>query len=148
MKLAANRWTAVAATTVALALVAVLVLAAPGSGPGSDRGPAKAYAKATSTRTAAEKAIWGPVAMPDGSSAFPVYKQLKVDVFQVQLNWAQTAASRPADPTNPDDPAYRWPKLVDTAVADAGGQGIQVAIMVRGTPGWANGGKDASWAPD
>jgi hypothetical protein len=148
MKLAANRWTAVAATTVALALVAVLVLAAPGSGPGSDRGPAKAYAKATSARTAAEKAIWGPVTMPDGSSAFPVYKQLKVDVFQVQLNWAQTATSRPADPANPDDPAYRWPKLVDTAVADAARNGIQVAIMVRGTPGWANGGRDASWAPD
>jgi hypothetical protein len=126
----------------------VLVLAAPGSGPGSDRGPAKAYAKATSARTAAEKAIWGPVTMPDGSSAFPVYKQLEVDVFQVQLNWAQTATSRPADPANPDDPAYRWPKLVDTAVADAARNGIQVAIMVRGTPGWANGGRDASWAPD
>jgi len=103
---------------------------------------------AQAARAPVEKAIWGPVAMPDGSSAFPVYKQLKVDVFQVQLNWAQTATRRPDDAANPDDPAYRWPKLVDTAVADATGEGIQVAIMVRGTPSWANGGRDASWAPD
>jgi len=94
-----------------------------------------------------DKAIWGPVAMPDGTSAFPVYRELGVDVFQVQLNWAATAADRPEAPTNPDDPAYRWPAIVNTAVREAAVQGMHVAIMVRGTPGWANGGRAPAWTP-
>jgi hypothetical protein len=94
------------------------------------------------------KAIWGPVEMPDGSSAFPVYKKLGVDVFQIQLTWSQVAATRPSDPRSPDDPAYIWSNYVDSAVEQARENGIKVAIMVKGTPAWANGGKGAIWPPD
>lgn len=95
----------------------------------------------------AEKAIWGANTLADGQSAFPVYQELGADVLQVQLDWATTAPTRPADPGSPDDPAYRWPKSVDDAVAQADAAGIQMAIMVRGTPPWANGGRSAAWTP-
>jgi hypothetical protein len=67
---------------------------------------------------AALKAIWGPTTLPNGSSAFPVYERLGVDVRQQQLKWRDVALSRPADPQNPADPAYRWPKPIDDAVAE------------------------------
>ena len=35
----------------------------------------------------AEKAIWGPLTMPDGSNAFPLYRRLGVDTFQIQLSF-------------------------------------------------------------
>jgi hypothetical protein len=92
--------------------------------------------------------IWGPLTLPDGASAFPVYRQLGVQVLQIELSWAQTAPTAPGDPTNPADPAYRWPRALDDAVGEASQYGIQVAVMVRGTPPWANGGRDPSWAPD
>jgi hypothetical protein len=93
------------------------------------------------------KAIWGPTRMPDGSSAFPVYRDLGVDVFQIQLQWDRTAPSKPGRPTDPADPAYVWPAAVDEAVAEAGRHGIAVALMVRGSPAWANGGYPPQFSP-
>src|SRR4051812_25821069 len=94
------------------------------------------------------KAIWGPNTMPDGSSAFPVYQRLGVDVLEEQIQWDQVAPTRPADPTNPNDPAYRWPADVQAAVDGAGATGMRVLIMVKHSPGWANGGQSPAWAPD
>ncbi len=94
------------------------------------------------------KAIWGPVDMPNGSSAFPVYRDLGVRVLQVSLEWNQIAATRPARPTSPSDPAYAWPKTVDEAVRRGRRYGIKVAIMVKGAPAWSNGGRPPNWAPD
>ena len=38
--------------------------------------------------SASEKAIWGPVTLPNGNSAFPTYtyQHLGVDTIQFQLN--------------------------------------------------------------
>jgi hypothetical protein len=94
------------------------------------------------------KMIWGPLKMPDGASAFPVYRRLGVQVLEMQLSWAQVAATRPADPTNPADPAYTWPTSLDEAVSQAGRYGIRLAVMVKETPPWANGGREPSWAPE
>jgi hypothetical protein len=94
------------------------------------------------------KMIWGPLTMPDGSSAFPTYHRLGVQVLQLQLSWRATAATRPADPSNPADPAYSWSPAMDQAVSEAAHYGIALAVMVKETPGWANGGQDASWAPN
>ncbi len=94
------------------------------------------------------KAIWGPVEMPDGSPAFRIYRDLGARVFQVQLEWLDAAPSRPANPTNPDDPAYTWPKQVDAAVRAGRRYGIKVAIMVKGSPRWSNGGRGPQWAPN
>ncbi|MEJ7787505.1 MAG: hypothetical protein WKF96_22095, partial [Solirubrobacteraceae bacterium] len=98
--------------------------------------------------SASEKAIWGPVTLPNGDSAFPTYQRLGVDTLQFQLNWRAIAPERPADPSNPADPAYAWPQEVDSAVAQAGPAGINVALLVSGSPGWANGGQSALHAPN
>src|SRR3954454_8456982 len=92
--------------------------------------------------------VSGPTRMPDGSSAFPVYKDLGVDVFQIQLLWDSVARTRPAHPLRPRDPAYRWPADVDEAVRMGRRYGIDVAIMVKGSPTWANGGLASIWAPN
>ena len=115
-------------------LTLVLLLAAVVLQPG----PAEA-------RTA--KAIWGPTRMPDGSSAFPVYRDLGVDVFQIQLVWDRVAPTRPARPTRPGDRAYVWPESVDEAVRMGRRYGIDVALMVKGSPPWANGGRSTQWSP-
>ena len=96
---------------------------------------------------AAEKAIWGPLDLPNGQSAFDTYRALGVDTFQLQLRWSDTAPSRPADPLNPADAAYRWPSSVDRAISEAGRRGIGVALLVTRTPGWANGGRAPTHTP-
>jgi hypothetical protein len=96
---------------------------------------------------ATTKLIWGPNTMPDGASAFPLYRQLGVDVLQRQLNWAATAPSRPTRPADPQDPAYRWPAALDVAAAEAQRSGIRLALQVTGSPGWANGGRVPAAAP-
>ena len=101
-----------------------------------------------STARAAEKAIWGPVTLPSGASAFPTYRHLGVDTFQYTLNWATVAPERPTDPGNPADSAYRWPASLDQAVAAAAAHRINVALLVTRSPGWANGGRTAIHAPD
>jgi hypothetical protein len=93
------------------------------------------------------KSIWGPVRLPDGSSAFPVYDDLGVRVLQLKLNWATVAPERPADPRDPRDPAYRWPADVDEAVRLAPRHRIRLMLQVLQSPGWANGGRPPEWAP-
>jgi hypothetical protein len=86
--------------------------------------------------------------MSDGSSAFPIYRELGVKVFQYQLRWDRAAPTQPANPTDPNDPAYRWPADVDRAVSEAGANGIRVALMVKASPPWANGGRAPAWVPN
>lgn len=85
-----------------------------------------------------EKSIWGPVSTPIGKSAFPIYHDLGVDTFQIQLQWNVAAPTRPKHPTDPRDPAYRWPAELRTALTQARRYGIRVAFMVKGTPPWAS----------
>jgi hypothetical protein len=93
------------------------------------------------------KLIWGPVTLPNGKSAFPIYHRLGVDVFQIDLTWSEVAPTRPANPENPQDPAYQWPAQLDTAISEARRYGIQVCLLVQTTPAWANGGRASDWAP-
>jgi len=94
-----------------------------------------------------EKAIWGPVRTPSGASAFPIYHRLGVDTFEIQLVWADVARWRPKVATDPRDRAYRWPAELRDAIRLARRSGIRVAVMVKGTPRWANGGKDVTVPP-
>jgi len=96
---------------------------------------------------AAEKALWGPAALPDGRSAFPLYDELGVDTLQLSLSWADTAPTRPANPTDPADPAYRWPADVTAAAAAAPSHGIRVSLLVTNAPPWANRDRPAIHAP-
>jgi hypothetical protein len=140
-------------TVAASALIAAVVWSGAGCGGGDDRTSSSSTPPepgAGSDRDAGrvEKAIWGPVEMPDGGSAFPVYERLGVDVFQIQLRWADIAGQRPVDPTDPGDPSYDWPADVDIAVREAARHGIALAILVTTSPGWANGGRAEVRAPD
>ena len=96
---------------------------------------------------AALKAMWGPSVLPDGSSAFPTYTRLGVQVLQHQLSWREVATARPANPRDPADPAYKWPSSLDAVVAEADRNGIKTALMVKRTPDWANGNRGEQWVP-
>ena len=93
-----------------------------------------------------KKAIWGP-AVVDGTSQFPIYRDLGVGIYQTFVNWRSTAPTRPRHPRDPNDPAYRWDPEIDFAVAEAKRYGIAVALMVLRTPAWANGGRDTTVPP-
>ena len=97
---------------------------------------------------AAEKALWGPTTLPDGSSAFDLYDELAIDTLQLSLSWAAVAPTRPAVPTDSGDPAYRWPAELFVAATEAARRGIRLSLMVSKTPGWANGGRSPVWRPD
>jgi hypothetical protein len=93
------------------------------------------------------KAIYGPVTMPNGSSAFPTYHRLGVQVLELELSWKKVAPSRPSRPTDPRDPVYRWPVALDSAVNQAAHYGIAISVLVEEFPKWANGGRGPAWAP-
>jgi hypothetical protein len=94
-----------------------------------------------------QKAVWGPV-MRDGVDQFPLYHQLGVTLYQSELDWSQIAPTRPGDPTNPADPAYRWPADVQQAIAQAGAFHMHVVLQLINAPAWADGGHaEAGWAP-
>jgi hypothetical protein len=104
---------------------------------------------------AAEKAIWGPSTFPSGSavcsqgcSAFPTYRTLGVDYYEFQLHFSAIAPTRPANPRNPNDPAYLWPKANDNLIANATANGVKIYAMVTFSPPWANGGQNEYGAPD
>jgi hypothetical protein len=108
--------------------------------------------------SAAEKSIWGPTPdYPAGNqncptstacSAFPTYAQLGVQNVQLQIPWDRVALSRPANPRDPNDPAYTWPTYGDSMVQQAAQYGMSLTVLVQGTPGWANGNKSRQWVPD
>jgi hypothetical protein len=84
-----------------------------------------------------KKAIWGPATVSDFREH---YCPLGVGLFEYGVNWATVAPTRPANPEDPNDPAYQWPAEIDTAIVQGQACGIQVALMLIGSPPWANGG--------
>jgi hypothetical protein len=97
-------------------------------------------------RTDRKKAIWGPVTV-NGVSQFRIYRNLGAKIFEIGLAWAAVAPNRPADPTNPADPAYLWPDELDQAVTEAARSHMRVSISVASAPSWANGGNTSEYAP-
>jgi hypothetical protein len=57
-------------------------------------------------------------------------------VVRLGSGWASIAAQRPADPTNPADPAYQWASL-DLQVQEATAAGLAPIISLTGAPSWA-----------
>jgi hypothetical protein len=71
--------------------------------------------------------------------AFPAVQQLHPQIIRFDVSWANTAPRKPADATNPDDPAYNW-SLVDQVVVNADALGVPVLLTLEVTPKWAGGG--------
>ena len=72
--------------------------------------------------------------------AFPRYRALRVKVLRVNLYWGDLLGvarrRRPAQPTNPADPAYDW-TVYDNTVRRARANGIQIVYSILFTPRWA-----------
>jgi hypothetical protein len=67
-------------------------------------------------------------------------------VMRLLVHWDQTASRRPALPSDPFDPAYRFDDL-DDAIRTAQEADMEVVLSLVGTPRWANGGKSANVMP-
>jgi hypothetical protein len=93
-----------------------------------------------------KKAMWGITELR-GESWLPIYEDLGVGILQLQVRWDEVATSRPANPRDPSDPAYRWPADVERAIAGSPAHGIKPHVRIHGTPSWANGGRAFNVAP-
>jgi hypothetical protein len=71
--------------------------------------------------------------------AFPAVEQLHPQVIRYDVSWARTAPRKPAEATNPDDPAYDW-SMIDQIVVRADALGVPVVLTLEVTPRWAGGG--------
>jgi len=101
---------------------------------------------APASSQAFSKAIWGQV-YRNGVNQFPLYRELGVSIFEIDLLWNQVAPTRPRDPTDPRDPAYVWPTEVQQAVTQARRFHMRVLLQIIGAPPWANRGEPSNWAP-
>ena len=101
---------------------------------------------APATSRALSKAIWGQVDR-DGVNQFPMYHQLGVSIYEIDLRWDEVAPTRPVDPADPRDPAYHWPGEIQQALTQARRFHMRVLLQIIGAPAWANGGQSWNWAP-
>lgn len=83
---------------------------------------------------APDRAVWLDRARDAGST-----------VVRMDVNWSLVAPTRPADPANPNDAAYRW-ATTENAVNDAIARGQRVVLTIWGAPPWAEQGQRASRA--
>jgi Cellulase (glycosyl hydrolase family 5) len=67
-------------------------------------------------------------------------------IVRTLVTWANAAPTKPANATNPFDPAYKLDD-VDELVRNAQVRGMEVLITIWGTPKWANGGKTPNYLP-
>jgi hypothetical protein len=80
---------------------------------------------------------------------FPVLRTLKTQLIRINLVWGGVngvAKRRPANPTNPNDPAYDW-SAYDRTVNYAQQYGMKVVLAIVSTPPWANGAAGVNVAP-
>ena len=99
-----------------------------------------------SSAAAFQKSIW--YEPHNGVNQFPLYRQLGVKIVQESIDWASIASTRPANASDPNDPAYAWPAVVSYVLGQAQRFHMQVALQIDDSPAWANGGHpDPGWAP-
>jgi hypothetical protein len=106
---------------------------------------ALALGPATASAAKKPKTMWGPVTL-NGKSMFPTYNDLGVDIYATTAHWDQIAPTKPVNPTDPADPAYLWPQYIDFSLSEAQKYGMQLLILFRGTPPWANGNQSNRFA--
>jgi len=67
-------------------------------------------------------------------------------IVRTTVYWSQVAPNRPADASNPFDPAYQFSDL-DQMIRSAEFDDMTVLLTIWGTPAWANGNKRPNYAP-
>lgn len=87
--------------------------------------------------------VYGPGTL---NSRLNKLEDLGVDIVRFTVRWDDVARRAPNNPQNPRDPAYRW-GANDRVLKGLHAHGIAPLVTLVGTPGWANGGKSAAWAP-
>lgn len=73
-------------------------------------------------------------------------QSLGVQIVRFGLRWDQIAQTQPQNPSDPNDPAYRWDGW-DTVLQGLHAHGIETMLGIWGAPAWANGGRGPNWAP-
>jgi hypothetical protein len=73
-------------------------------------------------------------------------KTNKATILRTLVTWANIAPTKPANASNPNDPAYNFNDL-DDFVRNAQLQDAEVLMTIWGTPKWANGGKTPNFLP-
>lgn len=72
--------------------------------------------------------------------------QENASIMRLLVQWNEVAKTRPAQPTDPFDPAYTFDDL-DEAIRNAQADDMEVMLTISGTPKWANGGKTPNYMP-
>ena len=66
-------------------------------------------------------------------------KEAGAEIIRIDVNWDDTAPSRPVNPADPADPTYNW-GAVDNAVRAATAEGgLRIMLTVARAPVWAQG---------
>ena len=78
--------------------------------------------------------------------AVPTVRALGPRLLRYNIVWSDIAPRRPADPSNPADPAYVWTNA-DRIVALAATLHASLLFTIVDAPGWANGGASPAHAP-
>jgi hypothetical protein len=82
----------------------------------------------------------------DRTSRIQLSAEQGATIMRLLVQWNVAAARRPADASDPFDPAYNLSD-VDEAVQTAQEQDEEVMLTISGTPSWANGGKTPNAMP-
>lgn len=83
---------------------------------------------------------------PSRAEAMDRARQNDALILRTVLDWSVVAPERPAQASDPFDPAYKFGD-VDEFVRNAQQRGMEVLITLWGTPGWANGGQKRQALP-
>jgi hypothetical protein len=82
----------------------------------------------------------------DRASMLDEAVKANVGIIRTTVYWSRIAPTRPANASNPFDPAYRWDDL-DDFVRSSQFRGLESLLTIWGTPNWANGSKGPNYAP-
>ena len=78
--------------------------------------------------------------------AVPTVHALDPPLIRYNIVWSDIASKRPADPSNPSDPAYAWTNA-DKIVALAKSLNASLLFTIVDAPRWANGGASPQHTP-
>jgi Cellulase (glycosyl hydrolase family 5) len=84
--------------------------------------------------------------VPDRRDRIAASAREGATVMRLLVHWNQTVPRRPADGSDPFDPAYNLNDL-DEAIRAAQRSDMEVVLTLVGTPRWANGGKGPNVMP-